>query len=83
VVEGEYPITFDQVTPPVPESHYKLYEVIEDPPLSGELNASHDISIPYSEVDEPLVGATIVIGTVIVVIPIKLALEYEPHPAEL
>jgi hypothetical protein len=83
VVDGEYPITFVQVTPLVPASHYKLYEVIDDPPLSGEVNATHETYIYVEEVEDPFVGAAIALGTVITVAPAVLTLEYEPHPAEL
>jgi hypothetical protein len=35
VKTGENPITFVHVVPDVPESYYRLYEVIGEPPFIG------------------------------------------------
>lgn len=58
--EGLKPTTLVHDTPTVPESHCKLYEITEDPPLEGAVvNATQSISSMLLEVRAPEVGAAI------------------------
>lgn len=59
VESGENPTRFVNVTPLVPASHYKLYEVMVAPPSLGALKATQSTSIWFSKVKAPLVGAVI------------------------
>ena len=60
VYEGDSPITSVHVTPEVPESHCRWYDVMAEPPLAGAVVTElHVTSIYESVVEDPEVGVLI------------------------
>lgn len=67
----------------MPSSHTRLYDKIDEPPLSGLLKAFHETLILVVEVPEERKGLVILAGTVLTVTPTILVTDTGPCPIML